>query len=58
MPTGATERWHDVASGDSLSKLAARYYGDGTQWMRIFEANRNVLTDPDRIKIGQKLRIP
>jgi nucleoid-associated protein YgaU len=53
-----TERWHDVVSGDSLSKLAARYYGDGQQWMRIFEANRDVLTDPDRIKIGQKLRIP
>lgn len=54
----AAERWHDVASGDSLSKLAARYYGDGDQWMRIFEANRNLLTDPDRIKIGQRLRIP
>jgi nucleoid-associated protein YgaU len=53
-----TERWHDVVSGDTLSKLAARYYGDGGQWMRIFEANRNILTDPDRIKIGQKLRIP
>jgi len=53
-----TERWHDVVSGDSLSKLAAHYYGDGKQWMRIFEANRNILTDPDRIKIGQKLRIP
>jgi nucleoid-associated protein YgaU len=53
-----TERWHDVVSGDSLSKLAAKYYGDGRQWMRIFEANRNILTDPDRINIGQKLRIP
>jgi nucleoid-associated protein YgaU len=55
---GATERWHEVVSGESLSKLAARYYGDGGQWMRIFEANRDVLTDPDRIKIGQRLRIP
>lgn len=54
----ATERWHEVVSGESLSKLAARYYGDGRQWMRIFEANRDVLTDPDLIKIGQRLRIP
>jgi nucleoid-associated protein YgaU len=53
-----TERWHNVVSGDSLSKLAARYYNDGGQWMRIFEANRDILTDPDRIKIGQRLRIP
>lgn len=56
---GATaERWHQVASGESLSKLAAKYYGDGRQWMKIFEANRNVLTDPDVIKVGQRLRIP
>ena len=52
------ERWHQVVSGDSLSKLAAKYYGDGRQWMRIFEANRDSVTDPDRIKIGQRLRIP
>ena len=58
-PAGAAaERWHDVVSGDTLSKLAARYYGDGRQYMKIFEANRDVLTDPDRIRIGQRLRIP
>jgi nucleoid-associated protein YgaU len=47
-----------VASGDTLSKLAARYYGNGRDYMRIFEANRDVLTDPDRIRVGQRLRIP
>jgi len=54
----ATERWHEVVAGDTLSKLAARYYGDGRQYMKIFEANRDTLTDPDRIRIGQRLRIP
>jgi nucleoid-associated protein YgaU len=53
-----TERWHDVVSGDTLSKLAARYYGNGREYMKIFEANRDVLTDPDRIRVGQRLRIP
>jgi nucleoid-associated protein YgaU len=53
-----TERWHDVVSGDTLSKLAARYYGNGRDYMKIFEANRDVLTDPDRIRVGQRLRIP
>jgi nucleoid-associated protein YgaU len=56
--TAQAERWHQVVSGDSLSKLAAKYYGDGRQWMRIFEANRDSVTDPDRIRIGQRLRIP
>jgi nucleoid-associated protein YgaU len=53
-----TERWHDVVSGDTLSKLAAHYYGNGREYMKIFEANRDVLTDPDRIRVGQRLRIP
>jgi nucleoid-associated protein YgaU len=54
----AAERWHQVVSGDTLSKLAAKFYGDGRQYMKIFEANRDVLTDPDKIRIGQRLRIP
>jgi len=53
-----TERWHEVASGDTLSKLAAHYYGNGREYMRIFEANRDVLTNPDRIRVGQRLRVP
>jgi len=52
------ERWHVVASGESLWKIAARYYADGQQYVRIFEANRDVLADPDRIRPGQRLRIP
>jgi nucleoid-associated protein YgaU len=47
-----------VVSGDSLSKIAKQVYGDGNQWKRIFEANRDLLQDPDRIFPGQVLRIP
>lgn len=47
-----------VAAGDSLSKIAKREYGDANKWKRIFEANRDILKDPDLIHPGQKLRIP
>jgi len=47
-----------VVSGDSLSKIARREYGDGNDWMRIYEANRDLLKDPDKIFPGQKLKIP
>jgi len=57
--TSATEhRMHDVVSGDTLSGLAKKYYGDASKYNRIFEANRDQLNDPDKIKVGQKLRIP
>ena len=57
--TSATEhRTHEVASGDTLSALAKRYYGDASKYNRIFEANRDQLNDPDKIKVGQKLKIP
>jgi nucleoid-associated protein YgaU len=51
-------QWHDVVSGDTLSKIAKQYYGDASLYMEIFNANQDVLTDPDKIKVGQKLRIP
>jgi nucleoid-associated protein YgaU len=57
--TGASEpRMHDVASGDTLSALAKRYYGDASKYNQIFEANRDQLSDPDKIQVGQKLKIP
>jgi nucleoid-associated protein YgaU len=62
MPDGgdtwSAEQWHEVTKGDSLWKIAERYYGDGSLYPKIFEANRDVLKDPDRIKVGQRLRIP
>ena len=51
-------QWHDVVSGDTLWKIAKQYYGDGSLYTEIFKANQDVLTDPDKIKVGQKLRIP
>jgi nucleoid-associated protein YgaU len=51
-------QWHEVVSGDSLWKIAQKYYGDGNLYMDIFKANQDLLTDPDKIKVGQKLRIP
>jgi uncharacterized protein YidB (DUF937 family) len=56
-PAAATTRY-TVVSGDTLSKIAKRHYGRADQWPRIFEANRDILKDPDRIYPGQELRIP
>ena len=52
------ERTYVVVKGDSLSKIAQREYGHADQWNRIFEANRDIVTDPNKIYPGQKLRIP
>ena len=51
-------QYYEVKKGDSLSKIAEQYYGDPMLYPRIFEANRDVLKDPNKIKPGQKLRIP
>jgi len=48
----------EVKSGDSLSKIAKRAYDDGAKYMPIFEANKNILKDPNVIHPGQKLTIP
>jgi nucleoid-associated protein YgaU len=53
-----SEETYEVQSGDSLSKIAKRVYGHGNEWKRIFEANTDILKDPDKIYPGQKLRIP
>jgi nucleoid-associated protein YgaU len=51
-------RYHDVAKGDTLSAISKKYYGDPNKYHAIFEANRPMLTNPDKIYPGQKLRIP
>lgn len=51
-------QWHEVLPGDTLSKIAQKYYGDASLYPQIFEANKDILFDPDRIRVGQKLRIP
>lgn len=60
-PTAGTtgqDQTYVVAAGDSLSKIAKRYYGDANQWRRIHEANRDQISNPDLIHPGQKLKIP
>ncbi|MEL7537499.1 MAG: peptidoglycan-binding protein LysM [Pseudomonadota bacterium] len=47
-----------IQSGDTLGKLAKQYYGNAMEYPRIFEANREVIEDPDKIFVGQKIRIP
>jgi len=49
---------HTVVSGDTLWKIAEQHYGKGSDYMKIFEANRDQLDDPDRIRVGQVLQIP
>jgi nucleoid-associated protein YgaU len=51
-------QWHEVKKGETLSKIAEKYYGDSGLYPKIFEANRDILKDPKLIKVGQKLRIP
>jgi nucleoid-associated protein YgaU len=51
-------QWHVVRQGDTLSKIAEQCYGDRSLYPKIFEANRDVLKDPNLIRVGQKLRIP
>jgi LysM domain-containing protein len=52
------EKIYEVVAGDTLSKIAKKFYGDANKYMKIFEANKDQLTDPDKIKVGQKLKIP
>lgn len=57
-PAPPAPRTYTVAKGDTLSKIAKHHYGDANQWRKIFEANRDILKDPDRIFPGQVLKIP
>jgi nucleoid-associated protein YgaU len=56
--SSTAEKTYVVVSGDSLSKIAKREYGNANEWPRIFEANKDILKDPNKIYPGQKLRIP
>lgn len=51
-------KWYEVKSGDTLSKIARQFYGDPDRYSVIFEANKPMLSDPDKIYPGQMLRIP
>ena len=51
-------RTYKVAPGDTLSKIAKEYYGNANDYNKIFEANRDKLSDPNKIQVGQELVIP
>jgi LysM repeat protein len=51
-------RTYTVKSGDTLSKISKQFYGSPGEYMKIFNANRDQLADPDKIKVGQELKIP
>ena len=58
-PAPAPEiEYYTIISGDSLSKIARKYYGDEMDYPKLFEANREVIKDADLIYPGQKIRIP
>ncbi len=50
--------FYTIVKGDSLSKIAQHHYGDPMKWKALFEANREVIKDPDLIYPGQQIRIP
>ncbi len=51
-------QFHTVVRGDTLSAIAKKYYNNANQYMKIFEANKPMLSNPDKIYPGQLLRIP
>jgi nucleoid-associated protein YgaU len=57
-PASSATRTYTVRAGDTLSKIAKAQLGNANDYIRIFEANRDQLSDPDTIKPGQVLRIP
>jgi LysM repeat protein len=59
-PQGVTQtgRVYSVQAGDTLSKIAQQFYGNSSQYLKIFNANRDKLSDPDMIYPGQQLTIP
>ena len=57
-PAASPSQTYTVQPGDSLSKIARHFYGNANAYMKIFEANRDQLDNPDKIKVGQQLVIP
>ncbi len=51
-------RTYTVQPGDSLSKISKQFYGDANKYMKIFEANKDKLTDPNKVNVGTQLLIP
>lgn len=52
------DQFYEIQSGDTLGAVAKQFYGKSSAYMRIFEANREIISDPNKIYPGQKIRIP
>jgi LysM repeat protein len=57
-PAPAAAQTYTVQKGDTLSEIALKFYGKASEYRRIFEANRDQLSDPDKIRVGQVLKVP
>jgi len=55
-PAAATT--YTVVSGDTLSKIAKKFFGNANRWHEIYDANRDQISNPDLIRVGQVLKIP
>lgn len=53
-----TLQTYTIVKGDTLSKIAKRHYGDATKWKALFEANKDIIKNPDLIYPGQVLKLP
>jgi nucleoid-associated protein YgaU len=49
---------YTVVTGDNLSKIAQHFYGKASDWQQIYKANRDTVKDPDKLSVGQTLKIP
>ena len=56
--TQEDDQYYEIKSGDNLSKISKQFYGDPNKYNKIFEANKEVIKDPNLIYPGQKIRIP
>lgn len=56
--TSTTKKYHTVKKGDNLWNIAKKYYGNGASWKKIFEANKNLIKNPNLIYPKQKFVIP
>ncbi len=55
----ASVQLYAVKAGDTLTSIAKKFYGDGAEYLKIYEANKDLIGDsPDNLKVGQELKIP
>jgi nucleoid-associated protein YgaU len=58
QPGATSRRDYTIQSGDSLSKIAQKFYGNAADWQKIYNANKDLIKNPDKIFPGQKIVIP